>query len=179
MGKESAAGMRKERGLRRRCCGTGCMGGLCGSPAAEGKSGSGLEYLQRAFDDVALFVDDAEVFVAVPDVVCHKCFQCELEVRNGGLQFLVIFRLDVLFGRLCNDIVDEALRYLVVLDEIAEVGIFGTDFLAVAVDVPQRCAVDESEPADAGVEFGIGGGVEWDEDIGHDASSSVDGASLA
>ena len=179
MGKESAAGMRKEHGLRRRCCGTGCMGVLCGSPAAVGKSGSGLEYLQRAFDDVALFVDDAEVFVAVPDVVCHKCFQCELEVRNGGLQFLVIFRLDVLFGRLCNDIVDEALRHLIVPEEIVEIGIFSAQLFAVAVDVFQRCAVDEAKAANAGIEFGVGGGVERNEDVGHDASSSVNGASLA
>ena len=60
-----------------------------------------FQILQGALDDVIALIDEAEIFVAIPEVVSDCRLQGKTQVVERGLKFLVVFGLDALLLTFC------------------------------------------------------------------------------
>lgn len=60
-----------------------------------------FQILQGALDDVIALIDEAEIFVAIPEVVSDCRLQGKTQVVERGLKFLVVLGLDALLLTFC------------------------------------------------------------------------------
>ena len=125
---------------------------------------------------MVLLVDDVEILVHVPQVACYEGFELCEKHGHGLAKFLIVLRFHFLFFGLAEEFVDYVLWHLVLLAESLEGWVLLSQLSAVLVDVAQTRIDDEAFGSQLAVEMGVLCGVEGNEEIGHDASSTVDGA---
>ena len=86
----------------------------------------------------------------------------------------MVFGSDFLFGTFCHNLVDNQLRYFESFVECFKCRILCLQLLSIVIDISEAAVDDNVLQGQLAVEARVLQGVEWDEMVWHNASSSID-----